>query len=296
MNEKAKEIGATDTVYVEPTGIDDNAQTTAYDTMLVSKEFMSRALLMELSSAPSYNVSNTNKSNARTLYNRNALISNRTSSKYLNSSAKGLNAGMTSGGGYCVITSAKKDDRTYICVVMGATYDDAEDNVYSYVIANELLDHIDRSLGYEVLIKSNTEICKIPIVGAEIKKENVSVGPTEDVKVYLPSNYAESGMLRTSYIYYTDQLTAPVSKGTVVGKIVVSYNDEILSVSDIVVSEDVERDGFVYSLAAIKNVASSRGAIAGAICFASLLAICFLIRPMLRTKQRRKRMGKYRYK
>ena len=136
MNAKALEIGATNTVYVEPTGIDDNAQTTAYDTMLVSKEFMSRALLMELSAAPSYNVSNTNKSSARTLYNRNALISNRTSTKYLNSSAKGLNAGMTSGGGYCVLTSIKKDDRTYICVVMGAVYDDESENVYSYVIAN----------------------------------------------------------------------------------------------------------------------------------------------------------------
>ena len=83
MNEKAQEIGATSTVYVEPTGIDDGAQTTAYDTMLVAKEFMNRALLMELSAAPSCDVSNTNKSSARTLYNRNALISNRTSTKYL---------------------------------------------------------------------------------------------------------------------------------------------------------------------------------------------------------------------
>ena len=296
MNSRAEEIGAMNTFYTEPTGVDDDAQTTAYDTMLVAKEFMKIPLLMELSTAPTHNVSSTNLSSARTLYNRNALISGRTSSKYLNSAAEGMSAGMTGGGGYCLVTSTKNDDRTYICVVMGADYDEKEDAVYSYVVANELLDYINKNLGYEILIEADTEICQMPIIGAKIKKEKVSVCPAEDVKVYLPSNYADDGTLKTSYIYFNNELTAPVSKGTVVGNIVVSYNDEILVVTDIVVNEDVERDGFIYLLEAAKRLSLSRGVIACISCFAVLLIIYFVIYPRLRVKRRKTRVGKYRYK
>ena len=296
MNAKAVALGAKNTVYSEPTGIDDGAQTTAYDTMLVAKEFESIDLIMELSSAPSYSVSSTNLSSERTLFNRNALISNRTGSKYLNSFAKGMSAGMTNGGGYCLVTSAAKDDRTYICVVMGAEYDDKDENIYSYVIANELLDYIYENLGYKILIKADTEICKLPVIGADINRETVSVCVSEDVKVYLPLDEAYEESLKTSFVYFTDELTAPVSKGSVVGNVIISYNDDILMVCDLVTTEDVERDDFMYFLEQMKRAAMSKGVIATAMCLIILVVMYFFIYPKLRLGKRKKQIGRYRYK
>ena len=296
MNARAEEIGATNTYYTEPTGIDDDAQTTAYDTMIVAKEFMSRDFLMNLSAAPSVNILGTNMSSERTLYNRNALISNRTSSKYLNSAAEGMSAGMTSGGGYCLVTSTQNDDRTYICVVMGAEYSEKEDAVYSYIIANELLNYIDQNLGYKVLMEAGSEVRKIPVVGANINRKNVSVHTFEDVKVYLPDDGIDSELLKMSFVYFDEELTAPVSKGSVVGNIIVSYDDEILLVSDLVVSEDIERDSFMYFLELMKNMVLSKVVMATVLCFVLLLTTYMFICPRLRTRRRKKQIGKYKYK
>ena len=297
MNSKAETLGATNTLYTDPTGIDDSAQTTAYDTMLIAKEFMEHELLMQLSSVPSYDLPSTNLSKTRTLYNRNALISNRTTSKYLNSAANGMSAGMTAGGGYCVVTSTKKDDRTYICVVMGASYDEESDSVYSYVVANELLNYINKNLGYRVLIEAGSETCTLPIVGARINTESVSVVVVDDVKAYLPADYENSGLLKISYVYFKEELIAPISKGDIVGNIVVSYDDEILTISNIVISEDVERDGFIYSLELMKRFLSSRGFIATIISFTVLFAGYLFVYPKFRVARRKRRnVSKYRYK
>lgn len=297
MNEKAASLGAFDTVFVDPMGIDDAAQTTASDVMKIAKEFMSRELLMELSSSPSYEVSATNFSGARTIYNRNAMIYNRSTSKYLDSNACGMNAGMTSGGGYCVVTSTQKDDRTYICVVMGASYDDDTDTVYSYVVASELLRYVKKNLGYRTIVEAGYDIRSLDVVGASIKIDSVSVSAAEDIKIYLPANYDDGDRMKVSYVYYSEELIAPIAKGDVVGRIIVSYDNEIIAVSDIVVNEDIERDNFMYMLAMTKNFAYSRGLVAAVVCFVLLLTAYVFIYPRIRQKRRKRRsVSQYRYK
>lgn len=297
MNEKASELHVVDTVYVDPTGIDDSAQTTAFDTMMVAKAFMSYDILLDFSSKPTIEISSTNISPNRTLNNRNALISNRSGSKYLNSSAIGMNAGMTSGGGYCVVTSMKQEDMTYICVVMGAKYDEDSDSVYSYVIANELLSYINRNLGYRTILKADENISSLPIVGAAINKTTISVASMEDIRVYLPSNYLESGDFNISYVYTKEKLTAPVSMGDSVGKIVVRYGDDIICVTDMVATEDVQRNDFMYSMECIRSVVFGRGFIASIVCFAFLFIGHILverIRLYFRRKRIRKSINRYR--
>lgn len=297
MNAKACELGALDTLYVDPTGIDDSAQTTAFDTMLIAKEFMSYDYLLATSSSTSIVVPKTNMSEARTLYNRNAMISNRSGSRYLNSCAIGMNAGMTSGGGYCVVTSMKQEDMCYICVVMGAKYVEDTDTVYSYVIAGELLTYIDENLGYMTVLSTDEELGSLPIIAAKTNKTEVSLSANEDIRVYLPYNYLETKDFKISYVYFNDELTAPVTKGDVVGKIIVRYKDDIVCVKDIIVNEDVPRNSFLYTMKRIRNVVFSRGAVATLICFAILISGYIIIehnKTFYRRKRFRKNINKYR--
>lgn len=296
MNAKALSLGAINTFYADPTGIDDSAQTTARDVMLIAKEFMTCEFLFELSSLPSYEVPKTNWTEVRILHNRNAMISNYSGSKYLNSNALGMNAGMTSGGGYCVVTSMKRDGMTYIGVVMGGVYEDESDTVYSYAVANELLNYVARNLGYRVIVSAEDRIDSLPVIGANTNIKDIDVAAKEDVKVYVPSDYLESDRLKITYVYIKKELVAPVPKGEVVGKIVVRYDDDILTVSDIVTVDEAPRDGFMYSMEVIRGLLFGRAFIAAVICFIILLGIyVWLTYHRSSFKRRRKNKSIYRY-
>lgn len=257
MNEKAVKLGAINTLYTEPTGIDDSAQTTAQDTMLIAAAFMESDILSEFSSLPSYKLPATNKAKEKIIYNRNALISSYTGSKYLNSQAIGMNAGMTSGGGYCVVTGINNGGREYICVVMGAKHGADTNTTYSYVIANELIAQISK-FGQRELLSSAEKVGALPIEGASLDKNEVIVVPAKDISAYLPEGYDTSDLLEYSYVYNTDEVVAPVKKGDVVGKVVVSYDGEIVGISDLIIGEDVEREPVTYALYLIRSFIVSR--------------------------------------
>jgi D-alanyl-D-alanine carboxypeptidase (penicillin-binding protein 5/6) len=293
MNQKALEIGMNDTEYVDPMGINDSAYTTAYDTMLVAKEFMRRQALLEMSSLPSYEIPRTNRSEARKIHNRNAMISNYTGSTHLNSNAVGMNAGMTGGGGYCVVTSAKKDEMTYICVVMGGSYDEETQMIYSYVVANELINYAMSYLGYRTVISAGTQICTLPIKAAHVKTNEVSIIIDEDVKVYLPYDYLESGLLKRTVICEKKSLTAPVKKGDRVGTVVISYGDEIVAMADMVVAEDIARDNFMYALEQVRAFVTGRIFIAFSICLFVLIFLYVVVFPKMKNSRRNKRRKRY---
>ncbi len=272
MNKTASSIGALHTIYKEPTGIDDSAQTTAYDTMLIASEFMKSKTLLDFSSLPSHTIPETNLSNKRQIHNRNALKSSYTGSKYLNANALGMNAGVTYGGGYCVVTGVVNGDMSYICVVMGAQYDSEKNTIYSYVIANELLSQVTR-LGYREVISSSDTIGELPVKGSNINQQTVTIRPQGNVNAYLPADYMTSGALDYKYIYYNDSLVAPIKKGDTVGKIIVSYGDEIVALCDMVAAEDVERSSIVYAIYLIREGITGRAFILILISFVSLFLI-----------------------
>ena len=290
MNKKAAELGAAYTTYKEPTGIDDSAQTTARDTAIIAEAFMNNATLSEYSSLPSYEISATNKSEKRHIYNRNALISAYTGSTYLNANAIGMNAGMTSAGGYCVVTGIRNGGMSYVCVVMGATYGKESNTIYSYKIANELLKQISR-LDLRTVISQNETVGEIPIEGAKLDKKTVAVRPATDVTAYLPADYETSGKLEYDYVYSKESIIAPVKEGDTVGKVVVSYEDEIVSVCDLVIAEDVERDAIIYALFLIRSFITNRVFILIVLSFVLMLIIRYYI--LNRSHKRNKRHRRY---
>ena len=276
MNEKAGKLGASNTVYKEPTGIDDSASTTAYDTMLVAREFMKNEILTSFSSLPSYKIPATNKSNERHIYNRNALKSSYSTVNYLNPNAIGMNAGMTSGGGYCVVTGVANGDMKYVCVVMGAKHGSESNITYSYAIANEFIAQIKR-FDARPIISLDEEVGTLPIEGASLNKESVSLRPSRELTAYLPQDYETTGLLEYTYVYSVDKVIAPVEEGTVVGKIVVSYDGEQVGVCDIVIAETVERELIIYLLFVIRSFLGSRVFFLIIISFIVLLFIKFVI-------------------
>ena len=118
MTEKAKEIGAVNTNFVNATGLhDDNHYTTAYDMSLIAMEAMGNATFAEVWGTPNYIVNPTNiESDVVRIWNRHNMMVNTNAAYY--SYAKGGKTGYTDEAGRTLVTYASRDGRNLICVVM----------------------------------------------------------------------------------------------------------------------------------------------------------------------------------
>ena len=119
VNEKAKQLGVTNSNFVAPDGYDADGQfTTAYDLAIIAKACLENPVISEIvASYKSYE----KWTNGRevTYNNSNELLN--PNSPYYRPEVIGLKTGTSSRGGACIVSAAVIDGETYICVVMGST-------------------------------------------------------------------------------------------------------------------------------------------------------------------------------
>lgn len=119
VNEKARELGVTDSNFVVPDGYDAEGQyTTAYDLAIIAKACLENPIISEIVAS---NTSYERWPNGRevTYNNSNELLD--PNSPYYRPEVIGLKTGTSSLGGACIVSAAVMDGEIYICVVMGST-------------------------------------------------------------------------------------------------------------------------------------------------------------------------------
>lgn len=116
MNERAKEIGATKSNFVNPHGIHDvNHYTTPYDMALIAKEAMKYNFFKKVVRTLEYDGVNT-KGEGHLWFNTNRLL-NPKDEEYFRYTT-GIKTGHTTPAGYCLVSSAEKDDMKVLAVVL----------------------------------------------------------------------------------------------------------------------------------------------------------------------------------
>ena len=119
MNQKALEIGCTNTHFTNPSGIqDENHYSTAHDMALIAKYCMQNEEFRKVVAKPSCTIAATDKYEERYFVNTNDLL--RESSKYYYPYAIGIKTGYTSQAKNCLIAASSKDGLELITVVLGA--------------------------------------------------------------------------------------------------------------------------------------------------------------------------------
>lgn len=120
MNERAAELGCTNTHFTNPFGYSDpNHTTTVHDMALMMEKALEFDLFIEATTTLTYIIEPTNKySDKRTLNNGNRFISTTTYSydKYVAGKT-----GYTDLSGHTIVAAAKNDGRTLIGVIFGAS-------------------------------------------------------------------------------------------------------------------------------------------------------------------------------
>ena len=112
MNARARELGMTDTHFVNCTGLDDDTTehlTSAYDVALMSRELLRHAWITEYTTIWMDSV----RDGATELVNTNKLVR-------FYEGTTGLKTGTTNKAGCCVSASAKRGETHLIAVVMGS--------------------------------------------------------------------------------------------------------------------------------------------------------------------------------
>ena len=290
MNERAEELGAKSTHYTNPSGIhDDNMYTSVSDTAKIALAAYKMPLFMEMTSTSKYVIPDTNKSQYRNVYNRNSLV--RPDSRYFYDDAAGMNAGATSIGGYCVVTTAQRDGLSYLAIVMGADEDEENDVVYSYTEAAKLLDYAFESYANITLVEEGELITEIPVTmsGTTDYVQLVTAG---SLTLYLPTSTDIEKEVTRSRKTNSDSLTAPVAEGQVAGVLTVLYNDEIVGNVDLVTTVAVARSDFLYTLEEIKSFATGRFFIA-AVISAVVLTVLFVLGKAVYLHNKTKYRGRY---
>ena len=261
MNEMASAMGAKDTVFKNPTGIHSDAMvTTMSDLAVICKTAAKNELILRVTSAERYEIPQTDDTPRYMVYNRNMLISARSTTAYVNKNVKGLNAGMTDQGGECLATVAAKDGLTYLIIITGGTTREDEGGkqyITSYRLANELVDYTLNNFGYVRLFDASVPCADISVRFSG-ETDNISVVPTNEIVMYLPLTFNPFSKLIFKPKFDKVEFDAPIEKGTLVGSMAILYRDELIAEVDLITTEGAERDSFLYSLNRIKEFTQTR--------------------------------------
>lgn len=137
MNERARELGCTDTNFVNPHGYhDDNHYTTAADLAKMTLAAMQNETFREIVSTPVYTMAETSKRKEVTLKTRNALIN--PDSDYYYKDALGVKTGYHSKAGQCFVSAAKRHDKTLIAVML---HSEPSEATYKWKDARRLFEY-----------------------------------------------------------------------------------------------------------------------------------------------------------
>lgn len=253
MNDKAEEIGATHTYYMNPTGIHHpSMKTTAEDTAKIAAYACSYETITEITSMEVLVIEPTNLRGRRTIYNKNYYFATNMQYKYIWSVPRGLNAGYTEEAGYCIATSAAKDGLTYISIVLGAEAD--EKYIYSFTEAASMLKWALAEWGYVKILTTSDMICEMP-VRLSGRVDYVTLFPSQDIELFIPLRTDLATEVTMTPTLTKEYFTAPVDEGEVGGNIVVTYKGQSLGTYDLVTRNSVSRSNILYVFDVLKSLA-----------------------------------------
>ena len=215
MNEKAGGLGMESTHFTNPHGLPgDEHYTTARDFALLAAYAMQNETFARIAGTKEYVVT-VNGSEKKPVKNHNRLL-------FSYDGACGVKTGFTKDSGRCLVSCAKRDGVTLVCVTLDAP-DDWEDH-------RTLLD-----LGFDMC--SNKTLCE----AGEIEKSYHVFGAG-----YVRAVNSESiaATVRkgdgTSYVFYGDRFPAlPIYKGDPIGKVRAVSGGRTAGEADMVAAEDV---------------------------------------------------------
>ena len=243
MNNRARELGALNTHFTNPTGLHDRDQvTTPYDMYRIASYAMSLPAFREIVSQTSYTMKSTNMNNSRTVVSTN-LMMNPANDVY-DSRIVGVKSGFTSQAGRCMISTAADETGEYLLVVMGANLDqraaDSTQANLAYLDSRNLYDWAFENFTIQRLTSRGEELHSIPVKSGSEK--TVALVAVDDCSALLEAG--QNPIFIQHEVSVIKSLKAPVEAGINVGKVVFTLDGEEIGSVGLVTATAIKRSWF----------------------------------------------------
>ncbi|MDE5780004.1 MAG: D-alanyl-D-alanine carboxypeptidase [Lachnospiraceae bacterium] len=209
MNSKAKSIGAFDTNFVTPNGLDaPEHYTTAYDLTQIARYALKNKNFMEIVNTRNYSFSEIEGKRNFTVNNKDAFLD-------MMDGAVGVKTGFTGKAGYCFVGAVFKDNKKYITAVLASGW--PPHKTYKWQDTKKLMQYGLDNYGYKVIFDGREYV----------SFANVENGVKDSCQVYAEGyeNILVSDKDNIDVVYNVDsKIDAPVKKNQVVGSVIININ------------------------------------------------------------------------
>lgn len=232
MNEKASELGLTNTHFVTPHGLDDaNHYTTALELAKLTDYAMNNKTFSKIVGTKSITIYINNQ--PRQINNTNELLG------ALNG-VVGVKTGFTNNAGRCLVTETKRNNMDIITIVLGADTkkDRTKDsvNLIEYTFSKYKMYNVEEQIIEEFNKWKNINEKRILITKGKQSNPKLALGAIE--KAIIP--ICDNDKIEYSINVLTE-VEAPVEQWNVMGTLTVKLNGEILENIDIVNINEVQK-------------------------------------------------------
>ena len=240
MNEKAAELGCTNTRFVTPNGLDaEGHYTTARELCLIASYAIQNEDFLKIIQTPSHQFSNCKGTRSYFVYNRDAFLTSY-------SGAIGIKTGFTGKAGYCFCGAAKRNGKTFITSVLACGW--PPNKTYKWADTRKLMDYGFQN--FEMITLKRKKISTtLPVIKGI--KNSISIRPTSAKSISLM--LCEKDEITIKYNLPTI-LKAPIRKGDILGYEEYYLNGELLSQSPIIADETIKERDLSYYGQIVKNL------------------------------------------
>lgn len=234
MNEKAVSLGAYQTHFVTPNGLDaKDHYTTAYDLALIASYAIENKTFCEIIKTPSFTFHEQSTGRSFTVHNKDRFLTSY-------EGAIGIKTGFTGNAGYCFVGAVEKENKRFVSVVLACGW--PPHKTYKWKDTEKMMDYGIKGYEEKEILKKGTTFQKIAV---EDSIENQPITPYVKESVALLLNKDE----KVSFdIKLPKKLEAPVKKEETIGEITIKIEDKVYKVLPLYTNEKRTKVTYSYHL------------------------------------------------
>ena len=261
MNEKAVELGAVNTHFENPHGMQNEKQvTTPYDIYRIARYAMDIPGFMDIVNTTVYSMEDTNMVTGRTLVNSNYLLSQyQADGAYYYAPTSGIKNGGSRDAGRSLVSTAQQNGMNYMLVLMGAPMYDEGGTAYpenfAYSETKALYQWVYDTFSVKVLLKQNEPVDEVKLSLAW-DKDYLLLMPEKSFSALVPNDIDPESVQKVA-VLPEEGVMAPVAKGDVIGSVKLILAGEQVGQVDLVAAEDVSRSELLFLLHQLGNFFTS---------------------------------------
>lgn len=247
MNQKASELGCTDTHFITPNGLDAEDSggvhhTTARDLALIMRYAIKNEAFLRITQTRDYSFTDLSRKRQFSIHNANALLD-------MTDGVLSGKTGFTGNAGYCYVCACEKDGKTFIISLLGCGWPNHK--TYKWKDTFSLLQYGNENFSYQTFYEE-------PRLTAVEVSEGVSSESGLGSMVYLNGScripeeeknrkiLVKKGESFTCKVTMPKTLEAPVKKGAEIGQVTYYLGEEAVGSYPVLAEKSVDKISYLW--------------------------------------------------